>query len=176
MTTKPFIRTLEQARKHILKVGICGIFAEVEGNSLWDVTDLPERQPEEKGWGQKVIAIWGWKNELPAKYPEEIFYGKVPGILAVLMSLKYLRETHYPKYHRPIGECSALAKKLYQVIRFDPLTTPQLREEMGMTERPKRNQLERALQELQITLNIVRRNAPEDTHDTWVLFSEQYSI
>lgn len=178
MTMTPSIRTLTQARAYILRVGICGIFAEVEGNSLWEMTDLPERQPGEKGWGQKVISIWGWKNELPAKYPDEIFYGKVSGggVLAVLMSLEYLRKEHYPKYHRPISECSPLAQKLYQVIRLDPLTTPQLREEMGMAERPMRNRLERALQELQITLNIVRRNASADTHDTWVLFSEQYSI
>jgi hypothetical protein len=32
----------------------------------------------------------------------------------------------------------------------------------------------RALQELQITLNIARRNSLEDENDTWVLFSEQY--
>ena len=140
------------------------------------MTDLPERLPGEKGWGQKITTIWGWKNELPAKYPDEIFYGKVPGIHAVLMSLTYLRKEHYPKYHRPIAECTPLAQKLYKAIRFDPLTTPQLREELGMTERPLRNRFERALQELQITLNIVRRNAPEDTNDTWVLFSEQYSI
>src|SRR5476649_734949 len=127
---KPFIRTLEQAREYVLLVGICGIFSEVQGQSLLAVTDLPERQPGEKGWGQKVHAIWGWKNELPAKYPEEIFYGKVPGILAVLMSLKYLREEHFSKYHRPIGECSPLAQKIYKVIRLDPLTTAELREEM----------------------------------------------
>jgi hypothetical protein len=30
------------------------------------------------------------------------------------------------------------------------------------------------LQELQITLNIVRRNSLEDEKDTWVLFNDQY--
>ena len=43
-----------------------------------------------------------------------------------------------------------------------------------MTKRPERNRFERALQELQITLNIARRNSLEDENDTWVLFSDQY--
>jgi hypothetical protein len=30
------------------------------------------------------------------------------------------------------------------------------------------------LQELQITLNIVRRNSLQDEKDTWVLFKDQY--
>jgi hypothetical protein len=33
---------------------------------------------------------------------------------------------------------------------------------------------DRALQELQITLNIVRRNSLEDEKGTWVLFEDQY--
>jgi hypothetical protein len=41
----------------------------------------------ERGWGEKVMAIWRWKNELPAIYPEEIFYGKIPTGHAALMSM-----------------------------------------------------------------------------------------
>jgi hypothetical protein len=125
------IRTLEQAYAFVLRVGICGIFSDANSGliSLWDVTDLPERAQGEKGWGQKVIAIWGWKNE---------------------------------------------ANRIYQVIRFDPMTTGELRKEVDMTHRPKRAKFDRALQELQITLNIARRNSLDDEKDTWVLFSEQY--
>ena len=43
-----------------------------------------------------------------------------------------------------------------------------------MTLRPERNRFDRALQELQVTLNIARRNSLEDESDTWVLFSDQY--
>ena len=43
-----------------------------------------------------------------------------------------------------------------------------------MTKRPERNRFDRALQELQVTLNIARRNSLEDENDTWVLFSDQY--
>jgi hypothetical protein len=43
-----------------------------------------------------------------------------------------------------------------------------------MTRRPERNRFDRALQELQVTLNIARRNSLEDEYDTWVLFSDQY--
>jgi hypothetical protein len=170
------VRTLEQARAFVLQVGLCGIFSDggVAMPNLWDAVDLPHRQPGEKGWGQKVIAIWGWKNELPALYSDEIFYGKIPGGRAVLMSLEYLRSTHYLKHHRPVSECSALAQKIYQILRLDPLTTGALREELDMTRRPERNRFDRALQELQVTLNIARRNSLEDENDTWIPFSEQY--
>ncbi|HXM29086.1 MAG TPA: hypothetical protein VN957_23895 [Chthoniobacterales bacterium] len=43
-----------------------------------------------------------------------------------------------------------------------------------MARRPERNRFDRALQELQVTLNIARRNGLEDENDTWVLFSDQY--
>ncbi len=170
------VRNPKQARSFVLEVGICGIFSDAKGRmaSLWEVVDLPTRQPGEKGWGQRVTAIWGWKNELPAIYPDEIFYGKIPGGLAVLMSMDHLRMEHYPRHHRPLKECSALAQKIYAVLRHDPLTTAALREELEMTRRPERSAFDRALQELQITLNIARRNSLEDKNDTWVPFSEQY--
>jgi hypothetical protein len=57
---------------------------------------------------------------------------------------------------------------------MDPIMTGPLREELNMTKRPERNQFERALKELQITLNIVRRNSASDQSDTWVPFTEQY--
>jgi hypothetical protein len=170
------VRNVKQARAYILRVGICGIFSDgkVGMPNLWDVADLPDRQPGEKGWGQKVIAIWRWKNELPAIYPEEIFYGKIPSGHAALMSMDYLRAEHYPKHHRTLRECSALAQRIYERLKLDPQTTGSLREELNATLRPERTRFDRALQELQITLNIVRRNSLEDVNDTWVLFSEQY--
>ena len=172
------VRSLQQARVYILQVGICGIFSAAKvgmpNSNLWDVVDLPDRQPGEKGWGQKVIAIWRWKNELPAIYPEEIFYGKIPSGHAALMSMDYLRGEHYPKYHRTLRECSALAQRIYERLRLDPQTTGSLREELNATLRPERTRFDRALQELQITLNIARRNSLEDVNDTWVLFSDQY--
>jgi hypothetical protein len=170
------VGTLKQARAYILQVGICGIFSDagVGMPNLWDVVDLPDRQPGEKGWGQKVVAIWRWKNELPAIYPEEIFYGKIPAGRAALMSMDYLRAEHYPKHHRPWRECSALARRIYERLRLDPQTTGSLREELNITLRPERNRFDRALQELQVTLNIARRNSLEDENDTWVLFSDQY--
>ena len=56
------VRTLKQARTYVLQVGICGIFSDagVGMPNLWDVVDVPDRQPGEKGWGQKILAIWRW--------------------------------------------------------------------------------------------------------------------
>ena len=169
------IRTFKQARTFVLEVGMCGIFSNASGRMpcLWDVVDLPERQPGETGWGEKVTAIWRWKNELPALHPDEIFYGKIPGGLAVLMSMERLR-AHYPEAHRPLKDCSALAQRIAGLIKLDPMTTGVLREELGMTRRPEKSRFDRALQELQTTLNIVRRNSLDDANDTWVRFAEQY--
>ena len=170
------VRTLEQARAFVLEAGICGIFSTAKDRMprLWDVVHLPDRQPGEKGWGRRVTAIWAWKNELPAIYPDEIFYGKIPGGLAVLMSMDHLRREHFPKHHRELRACRPLAQKIHALLRHDPLTTPQLREELEMTRRPERSRFERALQDLQVTLNIVRRNSLDDENDTWVPFTEQY--
>ena len=173
---KTTVRTLMEARAFVRKSKICGIFSDDKNRmpSLWAVVDLPGRQPGEKGWGQKISAIWTWKNELPARWPDEIFYGKIPGGLAVLMSMDYLRDEHYPKCHIPLEECSPLARKIYSVLRLDPLTTSALRKEMGLTERADKSRVDRALQELQVTLNIARRNSLTDKNDTWVLFREQH--
>ncbi len=169
------VRTLSQARAFVRRAGICGIFSDNRGamESLWEVVDLPGRQPGEKGWGQKITSIWRWKNELPARYPGEIFYGKIKGGLAVLMSMDHLR-AYYPQHHVPLRECSALAQKIHALVRLDPLTTPQLRQELDMAQRPEKNRFDRALQELQVTLNIARRNSLTDEYDTWVPFREQY--
>lgn len=170
------IKTRREAKAFVLKQGVCGIFSDNKGEMacLWEAVDLPGRQPGERGWGQKVVAIWTWKNELPERYPDEIYYGKIPGGLAVLMSMKHLREKHYPACHVPLRKCSALAQRLYGLLKLDPLTTPQLREEAGLTERGERSKFDRALKELQVTLNIVRRHGSAQENDTWVPFREQY--
>jgi hypothetical protein len=90
------------------------------------------------------------------------------------MSLDYLRVEHYPKHHRPLNECSTLAQRIFERLKLDPLTTGSLRKELNAAKRPERTRFDRALQELQITLNIARRNTLEDENDTWVLFSDQY--
>jgi hypothetical protein len=113
------VRTLKQARAYVLQVRICGIFSD-GGVGMPNLRDLPHRQPGEKGWGQKVVAIWRWKNELPAVYPEEIFYGKIPTGHAVLMNMDHLRAEHYPKHYRPLSECSPLAQRIYERLELDP--------------------------------------------------------
>ena len=176
MNTRPRIRTLRQARDFVQRAGLCLVFADRKKDrpNLWDAVDLPERQPGESGWGQKVGAVWSWKNQLPADYPDEIFYGKDARGKAVLMTQQHLREVHYPKHHRPLTACSPLARKLFEQVRIEPMTTPALRQAVLKGDRTQRHAFAKALVELQVTLNIVRCNAPEVTADTWVRFHEQY--
>ncbi len=169
------IRTLAQARAFVRHHGIVGIFGDKKSTvpSLWDAVDLPEKQPGESGWGQKVSAIWSWKNELPAAYPDEIFYGKLPNGQAVLMTTDRLT-THYAEAHRAIRDCSRLARDLFALVELDPLTTGELRQKTGMNRPPERNRFDKALRELQTTLNVVRRNDARDKSDTWIPFTDRY--
>ncbi len=170
------VRTLEQAHAFVQAVGLCLVFADKKKArpNLWDVVDLPEKQPGEKGWGRKIGAVWSWKNQLPAVYPDEIFYGKGAGGKTVLMTLAYLRREHYPKFHRPVAACSPLARRIYELVRIEPLATGTLRNAVLKGDKSLRPAFTKALIELQVTLNIVRCNAPEITSDTWVRFTDQY--
>jgi len=61
--------------------------------------------------GTKSICHLDMKNQLPAEFSDEIFYGKIPGGLAVRISLEYFRTTHYPAYHREITPCPKPVRK-----------------------------------------------------------------
>ncbi|MGC1479024.1 MAG: hypothetical protein WA771_00860, partial [Chthoniobacterales bacterium] len=169
------VRTFDQALAFVRQHGIVGIFGDRKSDvpSLWNVVDLPERQPGEKGWGRKVSAVWSWKNEIPATYPNEIFYGKLPNGQAVLMTMDRLA-AHYADTHRPLRDCSPLARELHTHIALDPTTTGALRKLTGMNRPPERGRFDKALLELQTTLNVVRRNDPKDKNDTWIPFAEQH--
>jgi len=168
------VKTLRQARDLVLARGVCLIFASKPGlASLWEFTDLSDKRPA-KGWSPRVIAIWHWKNDLPAQFPDEIFYGKLPGGLAMLMSMDHLRDRHYPEHHKPLVACSVLARRIYELIRREPRTTAELRKALSNPGVITKAMIDRALTELQTTLNIVRTNAPEVETDTWLRFTEQY--
>jgi hypothetical protein len=170
------VKTLEQARRFVISQRICTVFAGTckTLKSLWGAVDLPDKGPGESGWGDKISAVWTWKNELPAHYPQEIFYGKIKGGSAVLMTLDYLRDCHYPKYHQDIRNCSPLAGHIYELIQQERYETTALRrdsiEQFGCT----KSQFDAALKELQVTLNIVRSNEPGIERDTWLPFKELY--
>ncbi|MFK5923319.1 MAG: hypothetical protein QM496_14165 [Verrucomicrobiota bacterium] len=172
------IKTLEQAYDFVLKVKTCLIFGSDSSPlpSLWDNVDLPGRQPGQKGWGKKVEAIWVWKNELPALFPDEIFYGKLPGGLAVLMCLDHLQNEHYPAHHRPVSSCKPLARELFALIKAEPHTSAELRRAISPDEDISKSRINTAVVELQTTLNIVRSNAPEIKRDTWLPFGDQYLL
>ena len=170
------LKTLAQARAYVLALGKCTIFADKKktGPNLWDAVDLPEKQPGEKGWGKKIGAVWSWKNQLPAEFPDEIFYGKDEHGRAVLMTLEHLAKEHYPRLHRPVEECSVMARKIYSLVKVEPVTTTVLRNTVAGKDKALRAAFAKALVELQVTLNIVRSNAPEIESDTWLRFAELY--
>ena len=169
------IHTIEDAYAFVREVKICTIFAQKTAHaSLWDHIDLPDRQRGDKGWGQKVSAVWRWKNELPALYPDEIFYGKIRGGHAVLMEMKYLRDEHFPTAYQPVETLSRLAQVTYEHVRLEPGETGPLRNLVLSEYEATKSQFDTALKELQISLNVVRSNGPHVKRDTWVTFAELY--
>ncbi len=173
---KPSVRTREDALDFVQKVGLCTIFSQkVTGvPAFWDAVDLPTEGGGRTKWGARVEAVWAWKTELPAAYPDEVFYGKIKGGHAALMSMDYLRNQHYPAHHRPVASCRELARRLYELIRVDPAETAELRSEAMARFGCTKSRFESALKELQITLNIARSNDPADERDRWLVWSELY--
>ena len=114
------------------------------------------------------------KNGLPATYPDEIFYGKDEYGRAALMTLEHLAKEHYPKVHRPIEQCSPMARKIYALVKVEPITTTALRNALAGKDKALRAAFAKAMIELQVTLNIVRSNAPEAESDIWLRFAELY--
>jgi hypothetical protein len=170
------IKTFEEARLLIRELKICTIFesSKTALPSLWEYIDLPEKQKGEKGWGQKVTAVWNWKNRLPAEFPNEIFYGKIKGGFAVLMTMAYLRDFHFASSYRCVDELNPLAGHIFEMIRNEPWETTDLRKEVIEENGCTKSQFDTALKNLQITLNIVRSNDPEIERDTWLTFQELY--
>src|SRR3712207_709243 len=169
------VKTIEEARDWIRSVRICTIFEDRSGKlpSLWDAVDAPDKQPGERGWGDKMGKVWTWKNELPARYPDEIFYGKLKGGRAILCTMDRLREI-YRAQHRPLEQVSHTARELYDVIWQGPIPNKPLRGATGLEGKEGKARFDRALLELQVAMLIVRVNRGDVENDTWVAFDAQY--
>lgn len=170
------LKTIEDAFDFVQEVGICTLFSGKarDVQSLWDAVDLPENSGGSTKWGARVEAVWAWKTELPTFYPDDIFYGKIKGGHAVLMSMDYFKGTYYPKHARSVVACRELAQQVFEIIRLSPGTTAEVRREAMDRFGCSKGRFETALKELQISLNVVRLNEPDLKNDTWVPFSEVY--
>jgi len=170
------IKTFEEACEFILENKVVTVFGSKGSTymSLWDNTDLPEEKPAGGGWSPKVSAVWKWKTEIPQTFPDEVFYGKVPGGDAALIEMDYFRTVHYPEHHQPVTELDPLSQAIYGFIQEEPAYTGDLRHramsELGCT----RSRFDTALKKLQISLNIVRSNDPKVENDLWLVFEEVY--
>jgi hypothetical protein len=170
------VKTLAQACRFVKKVKICTIFPsdKVEHTSLWENVDLPDKQPGETGWGRKMEAVWTWKTRLPAQYPQDIYYGKIKGGLAVLMDMDYMADMHFPQAYKEVRSLNKLAQDLADKISAQPLDTTTLRKTAMQAFGCTKSQFDTALKNLQITMNVVRLNDPQAERDTWVPFRELY--
>ena len=168
------IKNIEDARDFVKEVKVCTIFPsdKTELTSLYEHVDLPEKQPGESGWGQRMEAVWPWKNQLPTDYPNDVYYGKINGGFAVLMDMNHLAEVHFPAAYKPVNSLNQLAQWIHEKIRVEPWTTTELRNEIIRERGCSKSQFDTALKNLQISLNIVR--ACDAEQDTWLTFREVY--
>ena len=167
------VRTIEEARDFVLNFGICGILGSSKAMpTLSEAVDAPDKAPGESGWGEKMGYIWTWKNELPAKYPDDIFYGKIKSG-AILCSMTKLREL-YAASHKLTSELSSEARKLLAIISQNPANNKELKDLSGLAGKTNKAVYDKAVLELQLTFQIVRMNSMETDGDTWTLFEKQY--
>lgn len=168
------VRTFEDATEFVLKHKVVTVFGSKgsEYPSLWDHTDLSEEKPAGGGWNPKVVAVWDWKTRIPQSFPDEIFYGKVPGGDAVLMCMDYLRDVHYAKAFTPVTQLPQLCQQIYACIRLEPSYTGDLRKHAIAEFHTTKSRFDTALKKLQISLNIVRSMDPQIENDLWLPFSE----
>jgi hypothetical protein len=168
------IKTFKQAYRFVKKVKICTLFSSEKSEypSLSEHVDLPEKQPGGKGWGEKMTAVWTWKHQLPAQYPNDIFYGKIKGGLAVLMDMDYMAHDHFPRAYKDIQTLDSLAQHIYSKIVIEPWDTTSLRKETIRETGCSKSRFDTALKNLQVTLNIAGLNDPQVERDTWVPFKE----
>lgn len=168
------IRTFDDAYRFVLKQKVCTVFGSKGSSypSLWDNTQLSEKKPKAGGWSPKVVAVWDWKTRIPQTYPDQVFYGKVPGGDAVLMEMQHFRKVHYPSAFQPVSELDSLAQEVYQLVRRDPDYTGPLRKRAMAKLDCTKSQFDTALKKLQVSLNIVRSNDPKLKNDFWLPMSE----
>jgi hypothetical protein len=170
------VRSVEDALEFVRSVGLCLIFEEKRTAkrepmvSLWDVVDAPDKQPGERGHGERAMVVWRLKNELPLTYPDEIFYGKLPNGRAMLCTLARLA-TLYRTQYQPLDALGKDARRLFEIIRLRPITSGDLRLDAGFHLPADRSRFDRALQELQIALQIARVDTDPDT---WFLFDAAF--
>ena len=168
------IKTFEQAYQFILDRKVCTVFGSKNSPypSLWDNTALSEEKPKSGGWSPKVTAVWDWKTRIPQTFPNQIFYGKVPGGDAVLMVMHHFRENHYPQAFQPVSELDPLAQAVYDLIRNEPNYTGPLRKLAMQQRNCTKSQFDTALKNLQISLNVVRSNDTKHKNDFWLPMRE----
>ena len=168
------IKTFEEACEFVFEHKVCTVFGSKKSPypSLWDNTDLSEDKPPEGGWSPRVKAVWSWKTKIPQTFPDEVFYGKVPGGDAVLMEMEYFRTVHYPKHAKPVSELGALENAIYESLLLEPMFTGPLRKKMMVAFGCTKSKFDTALKKLQISLNIVRSNDPRVENDLWIPFKE----
>jgi hypothetical protein len=169
------IKAIEDARTFVEAVRICTIFPSEKTTltSLYENVDLPEKKPDDSGWGERMEAVWPWKNQLPSLYPNDIYYGKIKGGFAVLMTMDYLADVHFATAYKPVASLNQLAQQVFEKIRIEPWTTTDLRKEMVHEVGCSKSQFDTALKNLQISLNVVRDCEAEQ--DTWLTFQEVYT-
>ena len=168
------IKTFDEAYQFVRKQKVCTVFGS-KGSpypSLWDNTNLSEKKPKSGGWSPKVVAVWDWKTRIPQTYPDEVFYGKVPGGDAVLMEMQHFRNVHYPDAFQPVSELDSLSREVYEFIRLEPAFTGSLRKRAITELDCTKSQFDTALKKLQVSLNIVRSNDPKLKNDFWLPMRE----
>jgi hypothetical protein len=166
---KPALRlhTPEQALEFVDDVGFCFLFPArgVEMPSLWEAICGRSRCLPVHHDDRELGYAWRWKDELPSR--GLIFYGKLLCKKPMLISLELLpyfyalsenfgaMDDYLAQYED--GRLSDEAKRVYEaLLEHGALPTSHLRRAAGLVGKSNAGRFDRAIQELQVGLKIVK--------------------
>jgi hypothetical protein len=161
------LRTPRQALEFIEDVGFCFLFPAkgVEMPSLWEAICGEYRPLPGHHDDRELGYAWHWKDELPAE--RLVFYGKLLRKKPMLISLELLpyfyalsgnygsTDDYLLEYED--GKLSEEAKRVFEaLLEHGALPTSHLRRAAGLAGKRNVGRFDRAIQELQVGLKILK--------------------
>jgi hypothetical protein len=161
------LRTPQHALEFVSDVGFCFLFPAkgMEMPSLWEAICGESRPLPVHHDDRELGYAWSWKDELPSQ--GLVFYGKLlrrkPMLIALeLLPYFYALSENYGATDDYLleyedGKLSEEAKRVYEaLLEHGALPTSHLRRAAGLAGKSSAGRFDRAIQELQVGLKIVK--------------------
>lgn len=156
----------EEAAQFVDDVGFCFLFPVrgTEAPTLWEAVNGASRPLWPHHTDRELSLTWEWKDSLPAR--KRVVYGKFlkqkPTLISLDLFACFFALSEYPapddwRLRYEDGKLSEDARRVYEaLVSHGPLPTSILRRQAGLARRESAAHFDRALNELQRDLLIVK--------------------